>query len=155
MPNYQNGKIYKITCEESKLVYYGSSVQSLSKRLSQHKENKHLKKYKTNLMTNPKIHLIENFPCNTKAELETRERYFIQNNECINKIIPTRSQKEYYEDNKEIRKQQSKEYRNKNKEEISLRRSFKINCECGGKYTLLNKSAHSRTKKHLNYLSEN
>ena len=155
MPNYQNGKIYKITCEETKLVYYGSSVQSLSKRLSQHKENKHLKKYKTNLMTNPKIHLIENFPCNTKTELETRERFFIQNNECINKIIPTRTPKEYYQDNKELRKQQSRDYKDKHKEKLTLKGNIKTNCECGGKYTNFNKLVHSRTKKHLNYLSEN
>ena len=153
MPNYQNGKIYKITCEETKLVYYGSSVQSLSKRLSQHKENKHLKKYKTNLMTNPKIHLIENFPCNTKAELEKRERHFIENNECVNRIIPTRTPKEYYQDNKEFIKQQSRDYRNKNKEKTALKRGVKVNCECGGKYTLINKSVHSRTKRHIKYVN--
>lgn len=153
MPNYQNGKIYKITCDETNSVYYGSTVQSLSKRLSQHKENKHLKKYKTNVMTNLTISLIEVFPCNTKKELETRERHFIENNECVNRIIPTRTPKEYYQDNKELRKQKSQEYRDKNKAKTALKRGVKVNCECGGKYTMINKIVHSKTKRHLDFIN--
>ena len=59
MTNYLNGKIYKIVCNETNLTYYGSTVQTLKKRLSQHKENKNIKKYTTNKMTNPEIYLIE------------------------------------------------------------------------------------------------
>tara|TARA_R110002073_G_scaffold289_3_gene2983 strand:+ start:339 stop:812 length:474 start_codon:yes stop_codon:yes gene_type:complete len=153
MPNYQNGKIYKITCEETKLIYYGSTVQTLKKRLSQHKEHKDKKKYTTNQMTKPEIYLVEDFPCDTKRKLETRERYYIQNNDCINRIVPTRTQTEYYQDNKELRKQQSKEYKDKHKEELTLKGNIKINCECGGKYTNFNKYTHSKTKKHIKYIN--
>ena len=94
MTNYLNGKIYKIVCNETNLTYYGSTVQTLKKRLSQHKENKNIKKYTTNKMTNPEIYLIEAYPCNTKEKLWKRERHYIQTNECVNRIVPTRTTKE-------------------------------------------------------------
>ena len=37
MTNYQNGKIYKIESLSMNLVYYGSTTQSLCKRLSKHR----------------------------------------------------------------------------------------------------------------------
>jgi len=101
MPNYQKGKIYKIVCDETNLTYYGSTVQPLSKRLSQHKEKRNEKRYKTNMMKNMKIFLVENYPCNTIEELLSRERYYIENNECCNRYIPLRTDKEYYADNRQ------------------------------------------------------
>jgi hypothetical protein len=48
------------------------------------------------------ITLIENFPCDDVNELRKRERYFIEitPNHC-NKVLPTRTDKEYREDNKD------------------------------------------------------
>ncbi len=37
MPNYQNGKIYKIVSSQTPLVYIGCTVQKLSTRFSMHK----------------------------------------------------------------------------------------------------------------------
>lgn len=104
MPNYKNGKIYKlITPHNPELIYYGSTVLPLYKRKAHHKED-YLKK-------NAKIQsrelfelgaddviiiLVELYPCNNKEELLKQERYYIENNPCINKRIPTRTQKEYY-----------------------------------------------------------
>jgi hypothetical protein len=48
-----------------------------------------------------------------KKYLQERERWFIENNECINKYIPLRSVGEYRNSHKE----QSQEYRDKHKEE--------------------------------------
>ena len=39
MPDYQKGKIYKIVCNETGLVYIGSTTQALSQRLQGHKKN--------------------------------------------------------------------------------------------------------------------
>jgi len=47
------------------------------------------------------IILIEDFPCENRYQLEARERYHIENTKCVNKIIPTRTSKEYHEQNKE------------------------------------------------------
>lgn len=125
MPDYSKGKIYKLTTPLSDEVYYGSTIQLLSKRKGGHKD-KYLKWKKTNVkyISSCKlfeydcnevcITLIENYPCNSKEELEARERYYIENNICINKNIPQRTQKEYREDNQDI----IKEYREKNNEKL-------------------------------------
>lgn len=110
MPNYKEGKIYKIVCEEKKLIYYGSTTQGLDKRLRQHKNNKNRTINKNN-MIDPKIYLVENYPCDSKYELLKRERFFIENNECINKDIPTRTNKEWTIDNKEALAEKKKQYR--------------------------------------------
>ena len=47
------------------------------------------------------IVLIENHACNNSDELKQRQRFFIDTMECINKIKPLRTQKEYRQDNKE------------------------------------------------------
>tara|TARA_R110001599_G_scaffold342754_1_gene564839 strand:- start:101 stop:766 length:666 start_codon:yes stop_codon:yes gene_type:complete len=118
MNKYENGKIYKLFCNESNLVYYGSTITNLNHRLSQHKTNKKGTSI-SRIMINPQIELIENFPCNSKKELEQRERYFIENNECINIKIPGRTKQEYRENNKEIFKQKQNEYYKLNKEKLN------------------------------------
>jgi len=146
MNKYQNGKIYKLFCNESNLVYYGSTTQSLNDRLCQHRTNKKGTCI-SKIMINPQIELLEDFPCNTKKELEVRERFYIENNECINMKIPGRTNKEWIDDNKEIFKQKRKEvnknYREKNKEIIE--------CECGKILSKLNLTRHKKSKKHLEF----
>ena len=114
MPNYQNSKIYRLVCSETGNQYIGSTTQSLSQRKSGHK-------IKTNICTsksliNPEIFLIENCPCNSKEELHKIERIYIENNECVNKFIPTRTKKEYYQDNKEYMIERVRKWNKNNKE---------------------------------------
>jgi predicted GIY-YIG superfamily endonuclease len=93
---YEKGKIYKLVDNTNGNIYIGSTIQSLSKRKSQHKEIKN--KCKSKLIINNgdyDIILIENYPCSSKEELFARERYFIENIECINKMIPGRTKKEW------------------------------------------------------------
>jgi DNA polymerase III delta prime subunit len=47
------------------------------------------------------IILIEDFPCERREQLLSRERWWIDNSDCVNKNLPTRTSKEYYQDNKE------------------------------------------------------
>ena len=88
MPNYQNGKIYEIINDETEGKYIGSTTVLLCKRMAEHRSNykKYLKngrKYITSYdilkYDSAKIVLIENYPCNSKEELEARERYWIEN----------------------------------------------------------------------------
>ena len=116
MPNYSKSKIYKVVCDETNLTYYGSTIQPLYKRLSEHKKKDN--NCKTKLMTNPKIYLVVEFPCENKEQLLRKEREYIENNECINKQIPLRTTKEYYQDNKEELSLKNKQYRQDNKEQI-------------------------------------
>jgi len=132
---YQRGKIYKIISDEANLTYIGSSCEKyLSNRLAHHKTNykryfdgkkeKYTSSYEVLKYPDCKIILIENYPCNDKYELEARERYYIENNECVNIIIPTRSCEEYLESTKEYQVERRKEYY-KNNREKQLERSRK------------------------------
>lgn len=123
MPNYQNGKIYKIT--GGGLVYYGSTIQLLSQRLSGHKKNyKNFKKGKATNITSFQlldfedccITLVELCPCNNKEELLARERFWIENNVCVNKHIPLQTHAEYYQKHKEEFAERQKKWREENLE---------------------------------------
>jgi hypothetical protein len=125
--DYSKGKIYRIVCDTTGLVYIGSTVETLSNRLSKHKNNyKNYLKGKNNYITsfdilkndNYKIILIENYSCINREELEREERKYIETIECVNKIIPGRTDKEYYEDNKDKIKKYEKEYRKNNKDKL-------------------------------------
>ena len=59
-------------------------------------------------------------------------------------------QQEYYEKNKETKKQYDQLYYIQNKGKLNE----KFTCECGGKYSRVNKLTHFKTKKHQNYLIE-
>lgn len=131
--NYSRGKIYRIVCNTTGLTYYGSTIQLfLSQRLRGHIESyhRHLKGHNDRKLTsfkilennNYEIILVEAFPCNTKDELHSRERFYIENNECVNKNIPTRTKEEYRADNferlKEKQKITDKAYKEKNRDKI-------------------------------------
>ena len=123
---YSKGKIYKITDTANNECYYGSTIQPLSKRMGQHrifyKAYKNGKYHNVSSfilfdkygVENCSIVLVENVECKTKEELHQRERFYIENNECVNKFIPGRTNKEWYEDNKEYQKK----YIEANKEKI-------------------------------------
>jgi len=130
MPNYQEGKIYKLWSPEGPEVYIGSTTQPLCKRKVEHKSRKNctskilFEKYEQVI-----IELIEYFPCNTREELNKRESMHIRNNKCINYQIPGRTSKEYEKDNKEHIKQRKKKYREENKDIINqkARENYKLN----------------------------
>ena len=85
MPDYQQGKIYRLVSNKTEDVYYGATVKSLTHRKNQHKNklNCSAKKLFENdaVVT---IILVEAFPCNNKNELKARELFYITNNPCIN-----------------------------------------------------------------------
>ena len=126
MSKYQNAKIYKIVNDAlPDLVYYGSTIDKLWSRFGRHNRKfsawkKGSKCYYTSFKLieagNTSIVLVEKYPCNDKIELKSRERWYIENNDCVNKVIPCRTVKEWREDNKEILKEKNKEYREANKE---------------------------------------
>ena len=152
MVNYQEAKIYKIINDEMPgKVYYGSTCNTFAKRLKQHKcdncTSKVLFEY-----GKPQMILVEKYPCNDKMELTQRERFYIENNECINKHIPGRTKSEYYLDHIDYFKNRNKKYREVNKEKILLQKKQKFNCNCGGKYTYSSKARHLKSKKHQSFI---
>ena len=151
---YQNAKIYKmVNTEMPNVVYYGSTCKELNRRLSEHKAPSNTCTSKKLFeVGNPQIILIENFPCSSRIELEQRERFYIENNECINKHIPNRTQKEYYQDNREQIIERRKQYKEDNKQKILEQKNQKHNCQCGGKFTNTSKARHFKTKIHKDYI---
>jgi hypothetical protein len=176
MVNYQNGKVYMIESLEGGCRYYGATVQSLSQRLGKHRrDNKYRpkKNITSKLVLNypdARILLVENYPCNSKTELEAREAQYIRNNDCVNKKIPQRTEKEfkfhYYRENKEeilkkcteyrsTRKPEIKErdrlYRQNNNDRLKAFKGRKCICECGKPYTHCHYQRHLRTEQHIFY----
>ena len=117
--DYKNGKIYKLINDELGLTYYGSTATTLTKRLCGHKTKTNKCKSKL-LFTGGavEIFLVEEFPCENKDQLNKRERFYIENNECVNKNIPGRTMKEWREVNKESIAEQNKEWFEANKEQM-------------------------------------
>ena len=166
MINYNNSKIYKIVCNNTGLTYYGSTTQKyLSARLDQHRQV--YRTYTSRKIINGgnyDILLVENVNCNSKDELRARERFYIENNECVNKQIPGRTYKEWCKVNKEKLSEQNKKYRLDNKEKIlkyyqenkdklAEKRKVKITCSCGSTFRKKDKARHERTQKHLKSIS--
>jgi len=118
---YQNGKIYKLVSAKTDKIYIGSTCNPLYKRLWGHKndcKNSCITSKEIIKFDDCKIILIEDFPCERKEQLTARERYHIEQNKdiCVNKIIPTRTKKEWDEQNKDKIVEYKKEYNEKNKD---------------------------------------
>ena len=101
MVNYSNSKIYKL--EGNGLVYIGSTTRLLSERMNEHKQQKKgfdkgIKKRSCSsrlcIEENTKITLLENWSCNSKEELLSRERYWYDNIDCVNITKPKRTEEE-------------------------------------------------------------
>lgn len=112
MVNYSNGKIYKIEPiiehDENDIFIGSTTKQYLSQRMENHRssyksfKNQNKNKLDCSLYTifdkygveNCRITLIEKVNVQTKDELLAKENYYIQNNKCINKLIPAKTKKE-------------------------------------------------------------
>ena len=132
------GRIYKITSAQTDNIYIGSTTKSLERRLSNHKSD--FKRYLNN-KTHYKsgydivkfddaiIELIEEKEFETKDEMLFRERYFIEQNKCINsskRPIITHDEGKREREN--------------------------IKCACGSSYKNGQQKRHNRTHKHMNHM---
>ena len=171
MVNYNEGKIYKIVCNVTDLVYYGSTCVRLCDRLSGHVSN-----YKGFLENKPKVNyvtsfkvlenkdyyieLVENVPCNNKDELFVRENYYIKNFPNVNKVLPRGSPTDiherrllaksvYREMNRESINEKRKINYHQNKVTEYAKKRLPIICECGLSIARGIKSSHIKTKNHL------
>jgi hypothetical protein len=125
-------KIYKLICNKSNLVYIGSTKQKLDYRLKDHircynkwlenNDNPYYTSFEIIKSNDYKIELVEEIDSDDKEELHKKERYYIENNICVNKTIPTRTDKEYREENKDKIKQINIDYRKNNKEKCEEKR---------------------------------
>jgi hypothetical protein len=161
-------RIYKMNSSNG-LVYYGSTTQKyLSTRLAKHKCDVKKGECRSHLLftegATVTITLVENVEnCKDKYELQARERWYIENSDCVNKNIPTRTEKEWREENKEYLKEwfkenykvnreqfleKGKEYREANREQITeyLKEWYKKNKEKQNKKT---REYYEKNKEHI------
>jgi len=149
--NFKNGKIYVLHDMEWTLIYFGSTVMTLKKRLAVHvseaKDDKYVACTSKIIIDkgNYKMTLLENFPCNSKKELEDRETYYIENvPDCVNKYRARISEETYLQERKEysrqyrkdnpekIKENNAKYYAKSDKEKRNEKNREKINCpQCG------------------------
>jgi hypothetical protein len=125
MTNYQLGKIYKIVCNTTGLTYYGSTCEpTLARRLANHRtyfknwiltKKQYITSFKVLENDNYEIVLVELKPSDNKMELRMRERFHIENNQCVNKMIPIRDASELFE--------LKKQYRDNNSDSIKLKKA--------------------------------
>jgi len=140
--SFQSGKIYKLVSSSTDKIYIGSTIRTLDSRLYEHKTKTN--QSSSRLFGNDMdIVLIENYPCNSRYELEVRERYWIENTEnVVNKTIPTRTRKEHYNDNIETLREYAREYRNINKDDINRKKR-----ESSREYRRKNKKEVNKTER--------
>ena len=103
--DYSQGKIYKIVCNKTGLIYIGSTFRTLEQRLKEHeddckryfnKKSKHLISSLYVIFNNDYyIELIENFSCKNRKELHEKEYYYIDNIQCINTHRNSMDSKQY------------------------------------------------------------
>jgi hypothetical protein len=177
---YEEGKIYRIVCNITGLCYIGSTTYlTLAQRLASHKtdykrwckDNNRHKCSSVKVLENNdfQIILIENYSCKSRDELRKRERYWIENMECVNLVIPTHTRQEYLIENKEKIKEYSHERHIKNQEKnLEIAKKYRekyperikennqkqmemppILCECGKYYTYKHKARHLKTQYHI------
>ena len=106
-------KIYKIIDNTNDNVYIGQTRRTLNQRLREHKNSQNCSSRDIIENGDYRIELIE------QTNDKSRERYWVENNECINKNIPGRTDKEWREDNTEKIKEYNKEYHEDNKDHLA------------------------------------
>lgn len=177
---FHNCVVYCIINKEKKLVYYGSTTQALKTRLYDHKKPSNntssrqlFENEKENNFKNIVVQVLHRGDFETMKDLHIQEKLYIKNHSCsirniyncINQVIPTRSRREYYLDNKPVIYARNERWRKNNKEKTRLyaRNLYhknkekilqKIECECGSKFCKSQTNRHLRSIKHQKYLKD-
>ncbi len=172
--DYSKTIIYKICCKDPSIIdIYVGHTTNMTKRRSCHKcrctdeTSNYYNLYVYDFIRNNgswnnwEIIQIEEYNCKNKEEALKQERFWLDElNASLNKVLPTRTPKEYRNENKEYCYNQIKEWRNNNQEHfkhqqkeyyesIKEKRNEEISCECGCQISKINLKRHQTMKIHL------
>ena len=92
MPDYSTSKIYKIVCRVTNKIYIGSTTQKLNRKLDYHEW--YFRRGRLDgvccVLENGSyyIELIENYPCESRMELNKRENHYLDTEVCVNANRP-------------------------------------------------------------------
>ena len=173
---YNKSMIYTIRSPATDKYYIGSTTQILCKRFGDHKTKYkgYLKgtgcfitSFKILKLGDAYIELLEEVNCENRNQLEKREGELIREhkNNCVNKSIAGRTQKEYKTDYKEIITEYNKQYYIENKDKsiqyridniksIKAKAALPYLCTCGLTIRTDRKAKHNKTAKHLKALEQ-
>ena len=124
--DYSKAQIYCIRNSDTDDIYIGSTCQNLSQRMAQHRLDKRRANQQNRLLyklmneideSKFYIEQLEEYPCENVNQLRKREGELIREQKpSLNMRIDRRTDREYYEDNKQKINQHNKEYYESNKE---------------------------------------
>ena len=148
------GSVYLVS--DGELNYYGSTEMTLDKRFMSHKTTSN--SCRSYLLNKDKMEIVEVEWVEDVTKLELREKWWIQNNECVNYKLPFATREEKLAQHA-IR---SKRYYENNKKECG-RRSYEgqkrrdaergdYECVCGAVVRDSDKRRHHKSKRHINFM---
>ena len=154
------GRVYSIRSHtRPELVYYGSTKETLSRRMAGHRHNykrflagtyEFITSFRLLELGDAKIELVELVEYTEKSQLIAVESRWIREHECVNKVQPARTQAQYRVDNRGAILAWHAAYNATHAEH----RNAKFDCPCGGKHTTRNKPQHARTARHQTWLAQ-
>ncbi len=107
------GTVYMIWSSQTPKRYYGSTIQTLSMRMSEHRKRfrkwsvdglNYVSSYDVLCFDDARIEWIETVEFENRAELAAREGWWMRNNECSNKNVAGRGAAEWRMEHKEEKK---------------------------------------------------
>jgi hypothetical protein len=161
--DYSKCAFYRLVCRDITVTetYVGHST-NIVKRRNKHKSACHNEKAKgynlsvyqfirrTGGWGNWQLLVIEQLAVADDVAARLRERHWTEHFKAtLNKQVPGRTQAEYHADHREVRNQQSAEWKAANEARLKT----KHECPCGGKHTTTGKSTHNKTSRHVAYLA--
>lgn len=175
----KSGIVYKLCCVDTDIseIYIGST-KNFNRRRTNHKSicnNENDKRYNYPVyqfiranrgFNNWRMIQLETVNYDTKRDLEAHERRWIEQLKPeLNKLIPLRTIKEWYEQNRdklleqmkehyEQNKEKKKEFYEQNKDKLNEYKRQKVKCiYCDTEYRRSDLSKHNKTGRHIyNYI---
>ena len=148
------GYVYTIICSLSGKQYIGSTFQSIQDRYIWHQSSMNKCSSKQIISPNSSVMLLEEAVVENKGDLrKIAQIWYDKTVNKVNKNRPIRTELQ--------RKQQLVDYRLKNKEYYKTYRDNAAGkwaqpfvCDCGGRFTRINKNAHLKREKHCVFLAQ-
>ena len=129
---YKNGKIYDITSNITDMVYIGSCIVTLNRRLLNHKSQKKQTCSSKYIIEcgDYNINLIEEYSCNNLDQLRKREQYWIDKYKSEGKnVVNEQNAYRSKEQRLEYQREYIKEYRENNREDKNRKKISEYNKE--------------------------
>ena len=170
------GRVYSIRSHQTTDIYIGSTTQILSKRMADHRKTYksylngicgYVSSYEILPYEDAYIELIFEDEFESKYALMKKEGEYIREMDCVNKVIPGRTKKEYRdehkeqakeygikwrEENKDLKREMDKKYKEKHRERVQIQKHKKYTCACGVVSLCDGKARHERSQKHQAFI---